>query len=159
MNGFYDLSATSIDGTEQSMGSYKDKVVLIVNVASECGLTDQYKGLQGLYQKYRDRGFEILAFPCNQFGGQEPGAEASIKAFCETKYAVSFPLFSKIEVNGEGAHALYRFLKSKFKKNEGSDDIEWNFAKFIVDREGQVVDRLLPQVTPEQMDEKIGSLI
>lgn len=146
----YDFSATLNDGKEKKLSAYKGKVLLIVNTASRCGNTPQYAGLQELYGKYKDRGFEILAFPCNQFGHQEPGSDEDIKEFCETNYSVEFPLFSKIEVNGDGTHPLYKFLKSE-KTGLLGDSIKWNFTKFLVDKQGNVVDRYAPMTPPKSI--------
>jgi glutathione peroxidase len=133
--GLYDFSAKLNNGTDQSLSAYKGKVLLIVNTASECGFTPQYKGLQELYAKYHDRGLEVLGFPCDQFGHQEPGSDAEIQSFCEFNYGVTFPIFSKIEVNGTGAHPLYKFLKDE-KSGLLGDAIKWNFTKFLVDKQG-----------------------
>ena len=148
--GLYDFSAKLNNGTDQSLSAYKGKVLLIVNTASECGFTPQYKGLQELYAKYHDRGLEVLGFPCDQFGHQEPGSDAEIQSFCELNYGVTFPIFSKIEVNGSGAHPLYKFLKDE-KGGLLSDAIKWNFTKFLVDKQGSVVERFAPQTTPERV--------
>jgi glutathione peroxidase len=146
----YDFSAKLHNGADQPLASYKGKVLLIVNTASKCGFTPQYKGLQDLYGKYHDNGLEVLGYPCDQFGHQEPGSDAEIKSFCETNYAVNFPLFSKIEVNGDNAHPLYKFLKSE-KGGLLSDGIKWNFTKFLVDKHGNVVERFAPTTTPEKI--------
>ncbi len=138
----------SIDGEAVNLEDYRGKVVLVVNVASECGLTPQYAGLQSLYEKYGDKGLVVLGFPCNQFGGQEPGTEADIKQFCSTKYSVTFPLFSKVEVNGSGAAPLYQYLTSQSTKPVGSGKISWNFEKFLIGRDGQIVNRFSPRVAP-----------
>ncbi|HKD86516.1 MAG TPA: glutathione peroxidase [Terriglobales bacterium] len=143
----YDFSATLNNGRNKKLSAYKGKVLLIVNTASQCGFTPQCKDLQALYAKYKDHGFELLAFPCDQFGHQEPGSDAEIKEFCQLNYGVDFPLFSKIEVNGDGAHPLYKFLKSK-KGGLLGDSIKWNFTKFLVDRQGNVVERYAPMTPP-----------
>jgi len=148
--GIYDFSAKLNDGKEKKLSAYKGKVLLIVNTASRCGNTPQYKGLQQLYDQYRDRGFEVLAFPCNQFGHQEPGSDEDIAEFCEVNYSVEFPLFSKIEVNGENAHPLYKFLKSE-KGGLLGDAIKWNFTKFLVDKQGNVIDRYAPMTQPRSI--------
>ena len=148
--GLYEFSATLNNGKEKKLSAYKGKVLLIVNTASKCGNTPQYAGLQELYGKYKDRGFEILAFPCNQFGHQEPGSDEDIKEFCEMNYSVEFPLFSKIEVNGDGTHPLYKFLKSE-KTGLLGDSIKWNFTKFLVDKQGNVVDRYAPMTPPKSI--------
>lgn len=146
----YDFSATLNNGADQSLAAYKGKVLLIVNTASKCGFTPQYKGLQELYAKYHDRGLEILGFPCDQFGHQEPGNDEEIKSFCDLNYGVTFPLFSKIEVNGDGADPLYKFLKSE-KGGLLGDAIKWNFTKFLVNKQGSVVERFAPTTTPEKI--------
>ncbi len=146
----YDFSAKLNNGTEQSLAAYKGKVLLVVNTASQCGFTPQYKGLQELYAKYHDRGLEVLGFPCDQFGHQEPGSDADIASFCEVNYGVTFPLFSKIEVNGDNADPLYKWLKSE-KGGLLGDSIKWNFTKFLVDKQGTVVERFAPQTTPEKI--------
>jgi glutathione peroxidase len=146
----YDFSARLNNGTNQPLAVYKGRVLLIVNTASECGFTPQYKGLQGLYAKYHDQGLEVLGFPCDQFGHQEPGSDAEIASFCDLNYGVTFPLFSKIEVNGDNADPLYKWLKSE-KGGLLGDNIKWNFTKFLVDKQGNVVDRFAPQTTPEKI--------
>ncbi|WP_243049486.1 glutathione peroxidase [Dyella sp. RRB7] len=151
MTSVYDFSARDIDGNERSLADYRGKTLLIVNVASKCGFTPQYTGLEALWRADRDKGLVVLGFPCDQFGHQEPGDEAEIRNFCSTSYEVSFPLFSKIEVNGEGAHPLYKWLKSEGKGILGSESIKWNFTKFLVDRNGQVVKRYAPTDTPEKI--------
>jgi glutathione peroxidase len=148
--GLYDFSATLNNGAEQKLNAYEGKVLLIVNTASKCGFTPQYKGMQELYAKYHDRGFELLAFPCDQFGHQEPGSDTEIKSFCDLNYNVSFPLFSKVEVNGDGAHPLYKFLKGE-KGGLLGDAIKWNFTKFLVDKQGNVVERYAPTTSPESI--------
>lgn len=154
----YDYKVRDIRGQEVSMEEYKGKVLLIVNTASKCGFTKQHVGLQALYEKYKERGLEILAFPCNQFGHQEPGDDAAIKNFCTDTFGVTFPVMAKIEVNGEGAHPLYKELK----KSQGGllgNEIKWNFTKFLVDREGRVVGRFAPQKEPKALEEKIKALL
>ncbi len=158
MSSIYDFSAKTIDGKEKSLADYKGKVLLIVNVASKCGFTHQYKGLEELYRKYKDAGLEILAFPCNQFGGQEPGTNEEIASFCSTNYGVSFQIFDKIDVNGENAHPLYKFLKAN-AKGFINDDIKWNFTKFLVNQNGEVIDRFAPQTTPESIEKHIANLL
>lgn len=140
------------------MEEYKGNVLMIVNTASKCGFTKQYAGLQALYEKYKDQGLEILAFPCNQFGHQEPGDDAAIKNFCTDTFGVTFPVMAKIEVNGEGAHPLYKELK-KAQGGLLGNEIKWNFTKFLVDREGRVVDRFAPQKEPRALEEKIKALL
>lgn len=154
----YDFSAKSIDGKEISMSQYKGKVMLIVNVASKCGFTPQYEGLEKLYRKYKDKGFVVLGFPCNQFGKQEPGTEEEIMQFCKSNYDVTFPMFSKIDVNGENAHPLYVFLKQKAPGILSTQDIKWNFTKFLVDQQGNVLQRYAPATTPESIEKDIQKL-
>jgi glutathione peroxidase len=144
----YDVSATTIDGRAQSLSEYRGRTLLIVNVASQCGYTPQYAGLEGLYREFKDRGLVVLGFPCNQFGAQEPENEAGIFAFCSTRYDVTFPMFAKVEVNGPSAHPLFRLLKSARKGVLGTQSIKWNFTKFLVDRQGNVVRRYAPHDTP-----------
>ncbi len=148
MTTLYDFRAMSITGDERKLSDFEGKVCLIVNVASKCGLTPQYDGLQRLYSQFRDRGFEILAFPCNQFGGQEPGSEEEIRTFCETNYDVEFPMFAKIEVNGDGQDPLYAWLTAEATEPDGAGAIAWNFAKFLIDREGRIAARFAPTVEP-----------
>lgn len=143
-----DYTVDSIDGEPVDLASYKGKVVLVVNVASRCGLTPQYAGLQAMYEKYKDEGLVILGFPCNQFAGQEPGSDAEILEFCTAKYEVTFPMFSKVEVNGEGASPLYKNLTSQDVQPAGAGDISWNFEKFLIDRQGKVVARFEPKTKP-----------
>ena len=159
MTSVYDFSARDIDGNEHALAEYRGKPLLIVNVASKCGFTPQYTGLEALWRADRDKGLVILGFPCDQFGHQEPGDEAEIRNFCSTSYDVSFPLFSKIEVNGEGAHPLYKWLKSEGKGILGSESIKWNFTKFLVDRDGQVVKRYAPTDTPEKIGKDLQNLL
>lgn len=151
MTSVYDFSARHIDGQERSLAEYRGKTLLIVNVASKCGFTPQYTGLEALWRSDRDKGLVVLGFPCDQFGHQEPGDEAEIRNFCSTSYDVTFPMFAKIDVNGEGAHPLYKWLKSEGKGILGSEGIKWNFTKFLVDRNGQVVRRYAPTDTPEKI--------
>ncbi len=157
-HSFYEHSATSIDGKEISMEEYKGKVVLVVNTASNCGFTSQYEGLQELYSKYKDKGLVILGFPCNQFAGQEPGTNEEIVQFCQKNYGVEFPMFSKIDVNGEYTHPLYIYLKDE-KSGVGGKSIKWNFTKFLVDREGHVVERFGTAKTPESIEKNILELL
>lgn len=142
----------NIDGDAVDLNDYKGKVVLVVNVASRCGLTPQYEGLEALYDKYKEKGLVVLGFPCNQFGRQEPGTEAEIKQFCTSRYDVSFPMFSKIEVNGDGAAPLYKFLTSQELEPAGKGEISWNFEKFLVGRDGKVVARFSPRTRPEDAE-------
>ena len=157
--GIHALSARTIDGVEQSLATYAGKTLLVVNVASQCGFTPQYTGLEALWQQYRDRGLVILGFPCNQFGHQEPGTEADIKDFCATRYAVTFPLFAKIDVNGPEAHPIYAFLKSAAPGVVGSEAIKWNFTKFLVDKTGQVLKRYGSVDTPEKIAHDIEAAL
>jgi glutathione peroxidase len=144
----YDFTAQSIDGEERPLRDYAGKVLLVVNVASQCGLTPHYAGLQELSESFRNRGLVVLGFPCNQFGTQEPGSEAEIKTFCETRYGVTFPMFAKIDVNGGTRHPLYAFLTEQPTQPDGPGDIQWNFAKFLIDRSGKVVARFAPPTKP-----------
>ena len=145
----YAFRMKGIDGEETSLADYAGKVLLVVNVASKCGLTPHYKGLQELQDEYGGDGFAVLGFPCNQFGGQEPGSEAEVKAFCESRYGVTFPLFSKIEVNGAGRAPLYAWLTAETTQPDGPGDIKWNFAKFLVGKDGRVIGRWNPRVAPD----------
>lgn len=155
----YDFSVKTIDGKMRSLADYKGKVLLIVNVASKCGFTPQYAGLEKLHEKYYDKGLRILAFPCNQFGSQEPGSEAEIKQFCRSNFGVQFDLFSKIDVNGEHTHPLYRYLKKVQPGILGTEAIKWNFTKFLVDRQGRVVARYAPMTKPEELEKDIEKLL
>jgi glutathione peroxidase len=155
MTNAFDFSATTIEGTEQDLSAYRGKVLLVVNTASQCGFTPQYGGLEELYQKYHDKGLLILGFPCNQFGSQEPGSELDIQTFCETSFGVSFPMFAKIEVNGKNTHPLYQHLKSEAPGILGTKDVKWNFTKFLIGRDGHVIDRFAPTTAPAQLTEPI----
>jgi glutathione peroxidase len=155
----YDISATGIDGKPVSLSAYKDQVLLIVNTASQCGFTPQYKGLQELYSQYASQGLVILGFPCNQFGQQEPGSSDQIQTFCETSFGVSFPLFEKVEVNGSNAHPLYRYLTQAAPGIFGTQGVKWNFTKFLVDRSGKVVKRYPPTTKPEDLAKDIQALL
>ena len=155
----YEFSVSSIKGDEISLSEYKDKVLLIVNTASKCGFTPQLEGLQSLYGELSEQGVEVLGFPCNQFGKQEPGAESEIEEFCQLNYGVSFPMFSKIEVNGDNASPLYQYLKTKARGVLGSKSIKWNFTKFLINREGEVVKRFAPNDTPEVIRKHIMALV
>jgi glutathione peroxidase len=155
----YDFSAKTIRGEEQSLADYKGKVLLIVNTASKCGFTPQYKELQELYEQYRDRGFVVLGFPCNQFGHQEPGTEEEIEQFCQVNYGVTFPMFAKVDVNGESAHPLFQYLKEKAPGVLGTKAIKWNFTKFLVDRNGNVVARFASQTRPSELKNEIEKLL
>ena len=155
----YEISAERLTGGSQSLADYAGQVLLIVNTASECGFTPQYVGLQALYEKYRERGLVVLGFPCNQFGAQEPGEASEIAAFCEKNYGVTFPMFAKVEVNGEHAHPLFRHLKKAAPGLLGSEAIKWNFTKFLVDRAGEVVERYSPATTPETLARGVEALL
>jgi glutathione peroxidase len=159
MESIYDFAVTTIDGQQTTLAEYREKVLLIVNVASKCGFTSQYDGLERLYSQYRDQGLVILGFPCNQFGNQEPGTEAEIMDFCRLNYGVSFPLFAKIAVNGPDTHPLFTFLKNARPGFLGSTAIKWNFTKFLVDRTGQVTARLASATPPESIAEEIRRLL
>ena len=155
----YDFSAVSVDGHETPLAQYRGKVLLVVNTASKCGFTPQYAGLETLYKQFKDKGVVVLGFPCNQFGAQEPGSESDIAQFCELNYGVSFPIFAKIDVNGPDAHPLYKFLKSEKSGILGTEGIKWNFTKFLVDREGNVVGRFAPSVTPAELAPAVEKLL
>lgn len=155
----YDFSVTSIDGKTVNLSSYRDKVLLIVNTASQCGFTPQYQGLQALYDKYANRGLVVLGFPCNQFGQQEPGNATEIQAFCEAQFGVSFPLFQKIEVKGQDAHPLYKYLTKAAPGIMGTEAVKWNFTKFLVDRSGNVTKRYASLTKPEELEKAIQLLL
>jgi glutathione peroxidase len=178
----HDFSASDIDGNEVNLSDYEGKVLLIVNVASKCGFTPQYEGLQKLYEQYKDKGFEILAFPCNQFAGQEPGSNEQIKEFCSSDYGVTFRLFDKVDVNGDNAHPLYKYLVSKkgfegydlsnpkaqmikgvleknFPESLEGDSIKWNFTKFLIDKDGNVIERFETPVEPDNIKPAIDKLL
>lgn len=159
MTDIYEIEVTNIQGEKTSLSPYRGKVMLIVNVASKCGFTSQYDGLEELHKKYGDRGLAVLGFPCNQFGNQEPGTEEQIMEFCRLNHGVTFPLFAKIEVNGKNAHPLYVYLKSQRPGLLGSEAIKWNFTKFLVDRDGEVVARFPPSTSPAAIAEEISSLL
>lgn len=159
MTTVHDFTVRTIEGAEQSLGDHRGKVLLIVNVASRCGLTPQYTALEALQRKHAARGFSVLGFPCNQFGGQEPGTEEQILEFCTLNYEVSFPMYGKVEVNGEGTHPLYAHLKSAAPGLLGSESLKWNFTKFLVDREGHVVRRYAPTDSPESIEKDIEALL
>jgi glutathione peroxidase len=159
MSAIFDVEATAIDGTPRSLGEFRGRVLLVVNVASRCGYTPQYEGLEALYRRHRDRGFAVLGFPCDQFGNQEPGSEAEIQAFCSTRYDVTFPMFAKVDVNGDGAHPLWRLLKAERPGVLGSEAVKWNFTKFLVGRDGRVVRRYGPRDTPERIGRDLGPLL
>ena len=157
-DSFYNFKMKDIKGNVVALKDFKNKVVLVVNTASKCGLTPQYEGLEALYQKYKDKGFVILGFPCNQFLGQEPGTAEEIQKFCSTKYNVTFPLFEKIEVNGKDANPLYQFLKGKLPL-DGKNDIRWNFEKFLIDKNGNPVKRFSPKTKPIELESEIEGLL
>lgn len=159
MEQLYNFSVSDKDDTKISMDEFKGKVLLIVNTASKCGFTPQYEGLNELHQKYHDRGFSILAFPCNQFGKQEPGSNTEIQEFCSINFDVSFPVMAKIDVNGENEEPLFTHLKSEQPGIMGSKKIKWNFTKFLVDQNGKVLYRFAPKTTPVEIEEKIKSLL
>jgi glutathione peroxidase len=155
----FDFSATALDGKPVDLAHYRGKVLLIVNTASACGFTPQYKGLEELHRQYGARGLAVMGFPCNQFGKQEPGTEEEIGAFCEKNYGVSFPMFAKIDVNGDDAHPLYKYLKGEKPGVLGTEAIKWNFTKFLVGRDGEVVKRYAPQTTPSEIAGDIERLL
>jgi len=154
-----DIPLQRLDGTPDQLANYRNRVLLIVNVASQCGFTPQYAGLESLYRKYRERGFSVLGFPCNQFGQQEPGDAEKIAAFCTTRFEVSFPLFAKTDVNGEHAHPLWRELKSAAPGILGTEAIKWNFTKFLVDRKGEPVARYAPNTKPGELEKPVMALL
>ena len=159
MPDLFDIELQRLDGSPDSMSNYRGKVLLIVNVASRCGFTPQYDGLQTLFDRYAPRKFAVLAFPCNQFGAQEPGEAQAIADFCRTQFGVSFPVFAKTDVNGVDAHPVYRILKSAVPGILGTEAIKWNFTKFLVDADGRVVRRYAPTDTPESIDADIQALL
>ena len=159
MASIYDFSVKDIHGKERKLDQYKDKVMLIVNVASECGFTPQYKGLEAMYEKLHSRGLEVLGFPCNQFGAQEPGTPEEIESFCELNYGVTFPLFAKIDVNGDNAAPLYKFLKKEKPGLLGTEAIKWNFTKFLVNRTGKIVERYGSNVEPQTIAADVEKLL
>ena len=159
MTTVHDFKATALDGTERALADWRGKVLLIVNTASRCGLTPQYTGLEALQRKYAARGFEVLGFPCNQFAGQEPGSAEEIRSFCSTKYDISFPLFAKVDVNGDGAHPLWKHLKEEKPGLLGIEAIKWNFTKFLVDREGRVIQRYAPTDEPSAIERDIEAAL
>ena len=159
MTTVYDFEANLLDGTPQKLDAYRGNALLIVNVASKCGFTPQYEGLEALYRAHKDRGLVVLGFPCNQFGHQEPGDASEIRTFCSTKYEVTFPLFAKIDVNGADAHPLYKYLKHAAPGVLGSGSIKWNFTKFLIDREGNVVRRYASADKPEKIEGDIQRLL
>jgi glutathione peroxidase len=157
MASIYDFKVKKIDGSTQSMADYKGKVLLIVNVASKCGFTPQYEGLEKIYRQHKDQGLVVLGFPCNQFGAQEPGDEKEIQNFCKLSYDVTFPMFAKIDVNGDQTDPLYNFLKKEEKGILGTEAIKWNFTKFLVDRQGKVLKRYAPNTAPEKIGEELAT--
>ena len=159
MKTIYDFKVNTIDSKETTLEQYKGKVMLIVNVASKCGYTPQYDGLETLYKKYKEQGLVVLGFPCNQFSSQEPGSEAEIQNFCRVNFGVTFPMFSKINVNGDNTHPLYRYLKSEQPGILGTETIKWNFTKFLVDKEGKVIERFGSSTKPVSLEEEIESLL
>ncbi len=152
---FYDIKVKDINGNEFSMEKYKGKALLIVNVASKCGFTNQYEGLEKLHEKYASKGLAVLGFPCNQFLSQEPGTEEEIKSFCQLNFGVKFDMFSKIDVNGDNTHPLYQYLKDNSKGFMGIDTIKWNFTKFLVDKNGKVIQRYAPSTKPSELEKDI----
>ncbi len=159
MSTVHDFDVETITGEKKSLGDFKGKTLLIVNTASKCGFTPQFKGLQALYQKYQAQGLEILGFPCNQFGNQDPGSNEEIVEFCSLNYDVEFPMFAKLEVNGSSAHPLYKHLRSEAPGVLGTTGVKWNFTKFLVDPDGQVVDRFSPKTTPAELEDAIESVL
>lgn len=159
MTTIYQLEADLLDGTEKYLSDYEGKVLLIVNTASKCGFTPQFSGLEALYQKYHTQGFEVLGFPCNQFGGQDPATNNEIGAFCQKNYGVSFPMFAKVNVKGPEAHPIFRFLTREAKGVLGTQSIKWNFTKFLINKEGKVVNRYAPTTKPEMIAEDIEQLL
>lgn len=156
---FYDFSALTLQGKEVGMDTYKGKVILVVNTASKCGLTPQFEGLEKLYREYKDKGLVILGFPCNQFANQEPGSEKDIAEGCLINYGVTFPMFSKVDVNGENAHPIYKYLKSKLKGSIFGSSIKWNFAKFLLNKEGKPYKRYSPTTAPDKLIKDIENLL
>jgi len=159
MSSAFEFKAKSLAGKQVALAKYRGKVLLVVNTASNCGFTPQYKGLQALYDRYHDQGLEVLGFPCNQFGAQEPGDAAEIGAFCERNYGVSFPMFEKVDVNGEQAHPLFKWLSNSAPGLLGSEAIKWNFTKFLVRRDGTVFKRYAPQSSPDSLAADIEALL
>lgn len=159
MSDIYDFQVTTIKGEQKPLEEFKGKVLLIVNTASKCGFTPQFKGLEKLYEAYKDKGLEILGFPCNQFLSQDPGSDDQISEFCQLNYGVSFPMFSKVEVNGPGTHPLFAYLKSEAKGMLGTEKIKWNFTKFLVDAEGNVIERYAPKTEPKDIASDIEKLL
>jgi glutathione peroxidase len=154
MSNIYQFQAELLDGQEQSLSAYAGKVLLIVNTASKCGFTPQFSGLEKIYQQFKDQGLEVLGFPCNQFGGQDPGSNSEIGAFCQKNYGVSFPMFAKVNVKGPEAHPVFRYLTNNSKGILGSG-IKWNFTKFLIGRDGRIIQRFAPTTKPESLQEEI----
>ena len=159
MASIYDFSAKTIDGKQQQLDAYRGKTLLVVNVASKCGFTPQYEGLEALYRKFSGQGLVVLGFPCDQFGHQEPGDEAEIRNFCSLNYDVSFPMFAKIDVNGSDTHPLYKYLKHEAKGLLGSEAIKWNFTKFLIGKNGEVVKRYAPTDTPQGIEKEVAAAL
>lgn len=159
MSSIYDINVEAIDGKELKLEQWKGQVILVVNVASKCGFTPQYKGLEELQQKYGSKGLVVMGFPCNQFGAQEPGTNAEIAEFCDISFKVTFPMFGKVDVNGQNTHPLYSHLKSSAKGLLGSEAIKWNFTKFLVDKTGKVVKRYAPTDSPASISKDIEALL
>ncbi|OMD02431.1 glutathione peroxidase [Paenibacillus sp. FSL R5-0636] len=155
----YDFEVNTLKGEEESLSKYQGKVLLVVNTASKCGFTPQYKGLQEVYEKFKDRGFEVLGFPSNQFAGQEPGESNEIAEYCEINYGVTFPMFEKIDVKGDEAHPLFKYLSKEAPGVLGSKSVKWNFTKFLVDQDGRVLKRFAPKTTPQQIESDISKLL
>jgi glutathione peroxidase len=155
----YDYQFKAADGSETSLKSFQGKAILIVNVASKCGFTPQYEGLQKLYEKYAPRGLVVVGFPCNQFGAQEPGSDADIQSFCQLNYGVSFPVYAKVDVNGDSAHPLYQFLKKEERGILGTEGIKWNFTKFLIGRDGSVIKRFAPTAKPEDLAGEVEKVL
>lgn len=158
-NNFFDLSAQNSSGQQELLSKYKGKVVVVVNVASRCGFTPQYTGLEQLYKKYESQGLVILGFPCNQFGSQEPGSDSEIQSFCKMNYGVSFPVLSKVDVNGSNASPIYQFLKSEAPGILGTEAIKWNFTKFLVGKDGKVIQRYAPNTEPKDLEKDIETAL
>jgi glutathione peroxidase len=159
MSSLYDITVSAPDGADHPLAAYRGKVVLIVNTASQCGFTPQYEGLEALWRQYREAGLVVLGFPCNQFGGQEPGSAEDIAKFCSTKYDVTFPVLAKVEVNGKGASPLFQWLKQEKSGLLGLDAIKWNFTKFLVGRDGQVLERFAPTTKPQALTGSIEAAL
>ena len=159
MSSVYDFEAESINGSKKSLADYKGQVLLVVNTASKCGFTPQFEGLENLYKNYKDKGLVILGFPCNQFGKQDPGSNGEIQEFCQLNYGVSFPMHAKVDVSGDDTHPLCQHLKTAAPGLMGSKKIKWNFTKFLIDREGNVIERFAPATAPEKIEAKIKAML